>query len=198
MAGHGTAGRRAAGAAPSEAEVLRVLRALDGHVGYGGDPGVTEEQITWLRWENEHPTAVYLPPGLPPYAVWNLKQNLLRDLCRASVLAPFEGELVELLLGVVHRRHEEYDRYYSRLALRLDGPRLRAGLTAALDAQEAGTGVRAAWLLDVLDHPDVPPTHARWRAWTAAHGLPHRLDRSAHDEDERDRLHARRRAAMRA
>ncbi|MFD6176899.1 MULTISPECIES: hypothetical protein [unclassified Isoptericola] len=169
---------------------------VDALWGQGVSPVVSEEQITWLRWENEHPAAVYLLPEGPSYDVWNLKESLLRGLCRASSLDPYQDELVELLLGVVRRRQERLDHYYSRLALRLDRVCLRAGLASCLGAADEGTRVRAAWLLDVLDHPDVPPTRARWLAWTAAHGLPRRLDRAHHAEDDRDRIHLRRRTTV--
>ncbi|MGW7534832.1 hypothetical protein [Amycolatopsis sp. NPDC054798] len=159
---------------------------------------VCKAQITWLRWENDHAEAVFLPPGLPPYSVWNIKKALLRDLCNAPSLSPFEDEIIDLVLGAVHRRQEAYDRYYSRLALRLDCPALRSALTAAARSTSEDTRVRAAWLLAVLDHPEVPPTHARWRAWTADRGLRHAIDRAAHGEDERDQVHARRHGAVAA
>ncbi|MFB9924753.1 hypothetical protein ACFORO_01690 [Amycolatopsis halotolerans] len=187
--------RRRTGRAPSAAEIRRVVHLI----ALRRDAcRVSREQIAWPRWENHHAKAVFLPPGLPRNSVWNIKKFLLRGLCDAPSLAPFEDELADLVAGAVHRRQEAYDRYYSRLALRLDCPWLRSALAEAALSESAETRVRAAWMLNVLDHPETPPTQANWRAWTAAQGLRHAIDRAAHVEDNRDQVHARRHEAVAA
>ena len=118
--------------------------------------------VLFLQWELRFP--VEWRDGWP-YSPWSAKEAVLKAFWVRGATPQTGPALADLLIAAVGRTHRCQDRWYWRLAQRIETPQLRARLQAeAADAGEQ-TRLRARFVLWLLDHPAEGTGSAAWRRW---------------------------------
>ncbi|MGC0339775.1 hypothetical protein RKD20_004809 [Streptomyces sp. SLBN-8D4] len=116
--------------------------------------------VLYLEWEARYPQQ-----WTRHAKMWGVKQALIRQLATAGHDAGTRAKLVDLVDLVVRRAYRCKDREYVRLARAVDGPDLRARLTAARHSPDPWARLHAAYVLWLLDHPEKPNTRHVWKTW---------------------------------
>jgi hypothetical protein len=134
--------------------------------------------VLFLQWELRFPTE--WRNGWP-YSPWSAKEGILAAFYAGGATPETGAALVDLLLATVHRWQRCQDRWYWRLARRLDSPDLRSRLAAAAGDVDDRTQLRARFVLWVLDHPEERVSSAAWRRWLRSVGRPVTVPAAASD-----------------
>jgi hypothetical protein len=125
--------------------------------------------VLFLQWELRFP--VEWRDGWP-YSPWSAKEAVLNTFCVRGPTPQTGPALADLLIAAVGRTQRCQDRWYCRLARRIETPQLRTRLAAAAAGASEQTQLRARFVLWVLDHPDEGTGSAAWRRWLRSEGHP--------------------------
>jgi len=125
--------------------------------------------LLFLRWELLFPAEWR---GAWPYSPWTDKENVLETFCRRGPTPQTGPALADLLIAAVSREQRCQDRWYWRLARRIETAQLRARLATAAEGAGERTRLRARFVLWVLDHPDEGTGSAASRRWLRSEGRP--------------------------
>ncbi|MFD0731984.1 hypothetical protein [Planotetraspora mira] len=125
--------------------------------------------VVFLQWERRFPAE--WRDGWT-YSPWSAKEAVLAAFCAGGPTPETGPALADLLLATVHRRQRCQDRWYWRLARRLDSPPLRTRLEAAAEGADDLARLRAGFVLWSLEHPQEGVGSAAWRRWLRSEGRP--------------------------
>lgn len=126
--------------------------------------------VLFLQWEARFPQ-LWRENWI--FSPWSAKEGVLGTFVRRGVAAPqTQTALEDLLIGAVHRVQRCQDRWYWRLARRVDSPRLRARLRQAAEHADEVVRLRARYVLWLIEHPDEPVDSRTWRRWRRTVGVP--------------------------
>ncbi|MER5950347.1 hypothetical protein ABT127_30325 [Streptomyces sp. NPDC001904] len=123
--------------------------------------------LLFLEWEAKYPRE-----WTQCAKSWGTKQSLVRDVALAHNDEAVAGKLVDILEVIVQRPYRCKDREYVRVARAVDSVDLRSRLVTAACSDNAWAQRHAAYILWLLDRPEVPNTRHVWRTWLAAASLP--------------------------
>jgi hypothetical protein len=130
--------------------------------------------VLYLEWEARYPQQ-----WTRHAKMWGVKQSLIRQLATAHHDAGTRAKLVDLVELVVRRAYRCKDREYVRVARAVDGPDLRTRLTAAHHSPDPWAQLHAAYVLRLLDHPELPNTRHVWKTWLNENAPASRLRRGS-------------------
>ncbi|MET7691006.1 hypothetical protein ABZT06_24010 [Streptomyces sp. NPDC005483] len=116
--------------------------------------------VLYLEWEARYPQQ-----WTRHAKMWGVKESLIRQLATVDHDTGTRAKLVDLVDLVVRRSYRCKDREYVRVARAVDGPDLRGRLTAARDSPAPWARLHAAYVLRLLDHPEIPNTRHVWKTW---------------------------------
>jgi hypothetical protein len=125
--------------------------------------------VLFLRWELLFPAE--WREGWP-YSPWTGKEGVLETFCAGGPTPQTGPALADLLIAAVSREQRCQDRWYWRLARRIDTPQLRARLETTAEGAGERTRLRAQFVLWVIDHPGEGTGSAAWRRWLRSEGRP--------------------------
>jgi len=95
----------------------------------------------------------------------------LRCDSRSGAAAETAVGLEDLLIGAVHRVRRCQDRWFWRMARRIDSAGLRIRLREAAGHAEQRVRLRARYVLWLIEHPDQVVTGRSWRRWRRTMGV---------------------------
>lgn len=125
--------------------------------------------VLFLQWELRFP-AEWRDSW--PYSPWSSKRGILSTFRTYGPTPETAAALEDLLLATVSRAQRCQDCWYIHLARRIDNTTLRTRLTAAAEADDERTRLRARFVLWALDHPQAHVGAAAWRHWLRSEGRP--------------------------
>lgn len=125
--------------------------------------------LLFLRWEERFPVE-WRSAGWV-FSPWSAKEAVLGAFCAGPPEPVTAMALEDLLIAAVRRPQRCQDRWYWRLARRLDTPRLRGRLADAGTESETAR-LRAGFALWLLEHPDESTGSAAWLRWRRSRGCP--------------------------
>jgi hypothetical protein len=126
--------------------------------------------VLFLQWEERFPAE--WRSAAWPLSPWSAKENVLGTFC-AHGPTPLTGPaLADLLIAAVRRAQRCQDRWYWKLARRIDTAGLRSRLDDAASGGAETARLRAGFVLWLLDNPGEGTGSAAWRRWLRAYGHP--------------------------
>ncbi len=115
-----------------------------------GDAAGLEAAVAFLEADPWFPNSGYV------------KVKLIRHIKPPTLTSSYITRLQSVILEMVERRNGQEFRAYCKLARKVDGPELRAGLTRRLDSNDTDIRRRAGWVLEALAQKDSMEQGKKW------------------------------------
>ncbi|WP_189154825.1 hypothetical protein [Lentzea pudingi] len=118
----------------------------------------------YLRWEGLFPDE-WRSRGSHPWSPWSMKEGVLEHLRRNGTVAEVRQEAADLLIDAIHRSYRCKDWMYASLVHHVADTDFRDRLTILTGADDPLVRLRARFLLDLADRPEVRVKRHTWGKW---------------------------------
>jgi hypothetical protein len=122
--------------------------------------------VLFLEWEARYPLE-WRGASTWSWSPWGTKEGILARFIRGGVPVNSRQFIADLVIAAITREYRCKDWMYAPLARAVDGPDLRHGLCRLLDGDDPLVRLRAAFVLHILDHPELRVRRHTWQRWLA-------------------------------
>jgi hypothetical protein len=118
----------------------------------------------YLRWEALYPDA-WRAPESNLWSAWGRKEGVLRQLGLTGVPDDVVPDAAELVVSVIQRPYRCKDWMFALLVRHVAGAEFRGRVVGLTDSDDPLVRLRARFVLELVDHPEVGVTRTAWRQW---------------------------------